>query len=105
MSPSEDKVTPAPYAQQAYCRRESDHDKTPERLAYLATALVFFVTASLLYRPLPEGAHDILYLIVGQLVVGWLMALGYYYSTTANAKSKDKMLANSVPVSSVKEGV
>lgn len=83
-------------------RRESDHDRTPELLAYMTTALVFFVTASLLLRPVPTENGNVIYLIVGQIITGWLMSLGYYYSTTANTKNKDRMLANSVPVSAAK---
>jgi hypothetical protein len=88
-----------PLQPQALSRRESDHDKTPERLAYLTTALVAIIVIRLLGWETPATNANVIYLVVGQVISGWMLSLGYYYSTTANAKSKDKMLANSVPVS------
>ena len=65
-------------------------DRTPDVLAYLTTLLMFMTVGSLFFVTIPEGNKDVVYLVTGQVVGGWLMALGYYYQTTAQHREQQK---------------
>lgn len=79
-------------------RSESKHNYMPSVLAVTLTVMVGCVVASLMRLPIPADNKDVLVFMAGQLTTAWMIAIGYYYQSTAGSKAKDALLADSIPV-------
>lgn len=79
-------------------RRESRNQYMPSALAIILTIMVACVVASLMRLPIPAENKDVLVFMAGQLTTAWMIAIGYYYQSTAGSKAKDALLAESIPV-------
>lgn len=80
-------------------RRSEPHNNfMPSLLALILTVMVGCVVASLMRLPIPQDNKDVLVFMAGQLTTAWMIAIGYYYQSTAGSKAKDALLADSIPV-------
>lgn len=68
-------------------------ETTPRRLAYTATLLVALDLIALFFVPIPDANNEVIFLLSGQIVSGWMLAIGYYYSTTSHSARKDAAIA------------
>jgi hypothetical protein len=79
--------------------RRNQDDHTAKHLVWVTSGLVCFVVLGLFLLPIPKQNENVLYLVSGQVIGGWLMALNYHFGTTAGTRTKDRLLAESVPAS------
>ena len=84
-------------------RGEPHNNFMPSVLAITLTFMVGCVVASLMQLPIPADNKDVLVFMAGQLTTAWMVAIGYYFQSTAGSKAKDALLADSVPVQRVND--
>jgi hypothetical protein len=70
--------------------------KIPAVLTILVTGGFFGVLGWMLYDPTVVNSPPLL-IMLGQLSAGWAAVLGFWFGTTQSSRSKDVLLANSVP--------
>lgn len=73
----------------ARAREIATGDDTPKILAIITTAMVSLTLLGLMAFPIPADNKDVIYLLVGQIVSAWMMALSYYFGTTRRSGLKD----------------
>ena len=50
----------------------------------------FFILFLLLYRSIPEGNNEMLYLAVGSLIASFGTVVGFYYGSSESSQNKDE---------------
>jgi hypothetical protein len=68
-------------------------DNTPRLLALLTSAMVVGCIGLLFSWPVPAENRDVLYMLTGQVVVGWMMAMSYFLGTTSRSATKDQTIS------------
>lgn len=71
--------------------------KMPGILSIILTLGVFFWGHLLAIYHIPEQNKSIFFTFLGSYMSGWLLSIGYYFSTTFSSGSKDSMIYNSMP--------
>lgn len=79
-------------------RRHTPQSKMPAILSILLTIMFTIQLIALMIYAIPESNKEIIIYMAGQLGTAWLLAIGYYFSSTSSSKNKDQLLADSVPV-------
>jgi len=85
-------------------REVSVHDSTPAILAYALTAGFFGLLWLMVFHDVPTGNSAAVNILLGALGTAWMAAMNYFFGSTYGSKSKDAMLFQSVPASSLPEG-
>ena len=52
----------------------------------------FALLALLIFKGIPEGNSELLYLAVGALITGFATVVGYFYGSSAGSAEKTEML-------------
>jgi hypothetical protein len=91
-------------ATDARAREVQVHDRTPEVLAYGLTLGFFGLLSLMIFHVLPGENAAAVNILLGALGTGWIQSINYYYGSTYSSKTKDAMLFQSVPASSVRSG-
>ena len=52
----------------------------------------FFILGLLLYKSIPEGNNEMLYLAVGSLIASFSTVVGFYYGSSESSQNKDEKL-------------
>lgn len=68
-------------------------DHTPAILAIIATLAVVGEMIIVHFQPVPQGNATLVTQIQTGLIGGWMVAMGYYFSTTANSKKNAETIA------------
>ncbi len=76
--------------------------KMPGILSIILTIGVFFWGWLLATYTIPEQNKSIFFTFLGSYMSGWLLSIGYYFSTTFSSGATDSMIYNSTPAK--KEG-
>lgn len=58
-------------------------------LAIIVTLALVFITGILIFHEMPEKSKELLFLLIGALIVLTKDAFGYDFSTTAGSSAKD----------------
>lgn len=64
----------------------------PAAMTVVLTLLIAAILWALFYVPVPEGAQEVLYFILGIVVKEWANSLHYWYGTTRGSADKTKMI-------------
>ena len=87
----------------ARLREAAVRDYTPTVLAYALTLGLFgFVALLILVPNISDNAGRILNVILGSIATAWVAMVSYYYGSSRSSQSKDLLLFNSVPATSVR---
>jgi hypothetical protein len=89
----------------ARARETAVHDRTPAVLAYSLTLGFFGMLSLMIFHVLPAENGAAVNILLGALGTGWIQSINYYYGSTYGSKTKDAMLFQSVPASSVAASV
>ncbi len=73
-------------------RQVSLKDRTPDILVYLITLLYAGGIAALLFIDVKTEAKDMLNIMFGSLTTVWIMAIKYYFGSSASSKRKDNLI-------------
>jgi hypothetical protein len=82
-------------------REVAVHDSTPAVLAYALTLGFFGLLCLMIFHGLPSENAGALNILLGALGTGWIQSIAYYFGSTYGSKTKDAMLYQSVPASSL----
>lgn len=73
-------------------------DVAPVVLAVIITAGYFAALVFVLTQPVPKDSERIIDMMLGTLMTVWIMAVGYFFGTTASSAKKTELLAKAGPV-------
>lgn len=68
-------------------------DTAPVLLAGLITVGYFSALVFVLLQPVPKDSERIIDMMLGTLTTVWIMAVSYFFGTTAGSAEKTKMIA------------
>jgi hypothetical protein len=69
-------------------------DKNLYALAWLIVIGFFSLTSLLMYRKLPEGSNEVVFMLFGGLVSGFSTVLGYFFGSSRGSLMKSQIIAN-----------
>lgn len=78
--------------------RKIRRDYAPVILATILTIGYFCVLTYVLTQPIPKDSERIVDMMIGSLLTQWIVAMGYFFNTTAGSAKKTELLAKSGPV-------
>lgn len=61
-------------------------------LGSIITVGFFILLGLLIFRPIPQGNNEILYLAVGALISAFSLVVGYYFGSSAGSAEKTDLL-------------
>ena len=70
----------------------------PFILTIVADVMVAWCLYSVFYGNIPPENQRIADVLVGNVVIAWAAARGYWYQTTYGSQAKDRIIAQSEPV-------
>ena len=73
-------------------------DLAPMLLAVVITSGYFAALVFVLTQPVPKESERIIDMMLGTLTTVWIMAVSYFFGTTAGSAQKTELLAKSGPV-------
>jgi hypothetical protein len=88
-------------AASARAREIAVHDHTPSLLAFALTAGFFGLLGLMAFHALPTENMTAVNVMLGALGTAWMAAMNYFFGSTYGSKTKDAMLFQSVPASSL----
>jgi hypothetical protein len=77
------------------------HDHTPSILAFSLTLGFFGLLGLMAFHALPADNMAPVNIMLGALGTAWMAAMNYFFGSTYGSKTKDAMLFQSVPASSL----
>jgi hypothetical protein len=86
-------------------RAVATHDSTPAVLAYALTLGFFGLLALMIFHVLPTENMAAVNILLGALGTAWMASMNFFFGSTYGSKTKDQMLFQSVPATSVKGSV
>ena len=72
-----------------------EHNKDSSMPAVLSLALTVFIigiVCALFYMEPPEGARNVLFMLLGVVIKEWSNSMHYWYGTTRSSQEKTKLL-------------
>jgi hypothetical protein len=82
-------------------REVAVHDHTPSILAFSLTLGFFGLLGLMAFHALPADNMAPVNIMLGALGTAWMAAMNYFFGSTYGSKTKDAMLFQSVPASSL----
>lgn len=73
-------------------RAEHKHSKMPSILSVVLTLLVAAIVALLFYLEVPEGAREVLFMLLGVVVKEWGNSMQYWFGTTRGSAEKTAVM-------------
>ena len=73
-------------------------DFAPILLAVVITGGYFAALVFVLTQPVPKDSERIIDMMLGTLTTVWIMAVSYFFGTTANSAKKTELIAKGGPV-------
>lgn len=73
-------------------------DLAPILLAIVITAGYFAALGFVLTQPVPKESERVIDMMLGTLTTVWIMAVSYFFGTTAGSARKSEIIAKSGPV-------
>lgn len=73
-------------------------DWAPVILGTILTIGVFVILGFVLTQPIPEASIRVVDMIIGSILTQWVMAMGYFFGTTASSSKKTDLIAQAGPV-------
>lgn len=73
-------------------------DLAPMLLAIVITAGYFAALVFVLTQPVPKESERIIDMMLGTLTTVWIMAVSYFFGTTAGSARKNEIIAKAGPV-------
>ncbi len=71
-------------------------DKTKQYYMYILGGLIFLGTfllvGVLMFKPIPKGNSEVLYMAIGQLISGTLAVVYYFYGSSKSSSDKTELL-------------
>ena len=77
----------------ARSREISIKDKTPAVLAFVVTIGFFGILAFMLVQSPPEGARDVLNIMLGALATAWISIVAYYFGSSSGSAEKTRLMS------------
>jgi hypothetical protein len=74
-------------------RQTHNQSKMPSILSIGLTLLIVLIIYLLFFQPIPEGAKEVLYMLLGVAVKEWGGAMQYWFGTTRSSSDKTKLLS------------
>lgn len=78
--------------------RKRKWDLAPILLAIVITIGYFAALVFVLTQPVPKESERIIDMMLGTLTTVWIMAVSYFFGTTASSEKKTELIAKAGPV-------
>ncbi|GEM_PF-2133369 len=88
------ETTKSELADKQNARQTHNQSKMPAILSIGLTLLIVLIIYLLFFQPIPEGAKEVLYMLLGVAVKEWGGAMQYWFGTTRSSSEKTKMLTS-----------
>jgi hypothetical protein len=86
------ETTKAELADKQNARQTHNQSKMPAILSVGLTLLIVLIIYLLFFQPIPDGAKEVLYMLLGVAVKEWGGAMQYWFGTTRSSSEKTKLL-------------
>jgi len=70
-------------------RVNNKHSNMPAVLSVVLTIFIIGIVSALFYTEPPEGAREVLFMLLGVVIKEWSNSLHYWYGTTRSSANKD----------------
>lgn len=70
-------------------RKEHQHSNMPAVLSVALTIFIIGIVCALFYMSPPEGAREVLFMLLGVVIKEWSNSMHYWYGTTRSSANKD----------------
>ena len=70
-------------------RKENKHSCMPAVLSVALTLFIIAIVCALFYTEPPQGAREVLFMLLGVVVKEWSNSCHYWYGTTRSSANKD----------------
>jgi len=75
-------------------RREHKHSRMPAMLSMMLTFFVIGIVIALFAYSPPDGAREVLFMLLGVVIKEWSNSLHYWYGTTRSSSEKNQSLTS-----------
>ena len=79
-------------ADKGNAREHNKHSNMPAVLSISLTGFVVGIVCALFYTSPPEGAREVLFMLLGVVIKEWSNSMHYWYGTTRSSQEKTKLL-------------
>jgi len=79
-------------ADKGNAREHNKHSNMPAVLSVSLTAFIVGIVCALFYTAPPEGAREVLFMLLGVVIKEWSNSMHYWYGTTRSSQEKTKLL-------------
>lgn len=79
-------------ADKGNAREHNKHSNMPAVLSISLTGFVIGIVCALFYTSPPEGAREVLFMLLGVVIKEWSNSMHYWYGTTRSSQEKTKLL-------------
>ena len=70
-------------------RKNNKHSNMPAVLSVALTIFIIGIVSALFYTSPPEGAREVLFMLLGVVIKEWSNSMHYWYGTTRSSANKD----------------
>lgn len=68
-------------------------ENAPFTLLMILTLGLFGLLVMMNFHPVPDNSKDLMNIMLGAIVTGWVAGVNYFFGSSASAKSKDTAIA------------
>jgi len=79
-------------ADKGNAREHNKHSNMPAVLSISLTGFVIGIVCALFYTSPPEGAREVLFMLLGVVIKEWSNSMHYWYGTTRSSQDKTRLL-------------
>jgi len=79
-------------ADKGNAREHNKHSNMPAVLSVALTAFIVGIVCALFYTEPPQGAREVLFMLLGVVIKEWSNSMHYWYGTTRSSQEKTKLL-------------
>ena len=73
-------------------RENHNHSNMPAILSVSLTTFIVGIVCALFYTEPPQGAREVLFMLLGVVIKEWSNSMHYWYGTTRSSSEKTKLL-------------
>ena len=73
-------------------RENNGHSNMPAILSVSLTTFIVGIVCALFYTEPPQGAREVLFMLLGVVIKEWSNSMHYWYGTTRSSSEKTKLL-------------